>query len=384
MMISAERMADTFMDLVRIDSISREEGRLAAFLRDELTALGAVTMVDGSAAQTGSDTGNLIARIPGEGAAAPLLFSAHMDTVEPGRGITPMLTNGRFTSDGKTILGADDKSAIAILLEMLRVLKASGRPHPPLELVFSTCEEIGLLGAKHLDWSLISARQGYVLDTRDPAGLVTRAPSANRLKFTVVGRDAHAGSAPENGINAILIAAKAIARLELGRIDAETTCNLGVISGGDATNIVPKKVQVDGEVRSHNESKLEAVTQRMIEAFQEAAASYPDRREDDLPYVRIDVHPDFRRTHIPDTHAVVRMAFQAAGRLNRPLSLQIAGGGSDANVFFQQGIMTGVLGTGMTDVHSVREYVDLQDMVRACEMTLGIVAVYQENPAAYQ
>jgi len=378
-MINVHRMTDTFMDLVQIDSVSREESRLAAYLKKQLDLLGAETVVDGSAAQTGSDTGNLIARVKGSGDRAPLLFSAHMDTVEPGRGIKPVITNGRITSDGTTILGADDKSAIGILLEMLRVLKESGKPHPPMEFVFSTCEEIGLLGAKHLDWSLISARQGYVLDTRDPDGLVTRAPSANRLTFTVVGRDAHAGSAPEKGINAILIAAKAIATLDLGRLDAETTCNLGVIKGGDAINIVPKKVQVDGEVRSHDDDKLAQVTQRMIDAFQAAATSYPDRGDGDLPCVSVDVHPDFQRTHIPDDHAVVRMAFKAAERLNRPLRLQVAGGGSDANVFFQQGINTGVLGTGMTDVHSVREYVDVADMVKACEMVLEVTAIYQES-----
>lgn len=375
-MINVNRMAETFMELVRIDSVSREEGRIAAYLQNRLESLGAETVFDGSAAQTGSDTGNLIARINGSSGKMPLLFSAHMDTVEPGRGINPILKGGRITSDGTTILGADDKSAIAIFLEMLRVLKESGAPHPPMEFVFSTCEEIGLLGAKHLDWSLISARHGYVLDTRDPEGLVTRAPSANRLKFTVVGRDAHAGSAPEKGINAILIAAKAIATLELGRLDAETTCNLGVIKGGDAINIVPKMVQVDGEVRSHDDRKLAEVTQRMIDAFKAAAASYPSQNDSDLPYVTVDVHPDFKRTHIPDNHAVVRMAFSAAERLKRSISLQVAGGGSDANVFFQQGIMTGVLGTGMTDVHSVREHVDLADMVKACEMVLEVTAVY--------
>ena len=377
-MINVNRMAETFMELVRIDSVSREESRLAAYLQEQLESLGADTVFDGSAAQTGSDTGNLIARINGSGGRAPLLFSAHMDTVEPGRGINPVLKDGRITSDGTTILGADDKSAIAILLEILRVLKESGKSHPPMEFVFSTCEEIGLVGAKHLDWSLISARQGYVLDTRDPEGLVTRAPSANRLKFTVVGRDAHAGSAPEKGINAILIAAQAIAKLELGRIDSETTCNLGVINGGDAINIVPKRVQVDGEVRSHDDRKLTDVTQRMIDAFETAATSYPSD-DSELPYVTVDVHPDFKRTHIPEDHAVVQMAFTAAKRLKRPITLQVAGGGSDANVFFQRGIMAGVLGTGMTDVHSVREYIDLADMVKACEMVLEIVAIYQEN-----
>jgi tripeptide aminopeptidase len=141
---------------------------------------------------------------------------------------------------------------------------------------------------------------------------------------------------------------------------------------------------VDGEVRSHNDTKLAAVTQQMIDAFEKAAAQYPDRGDDDRPYVTVDVQPDFKRTHIPDDHAVVRMAFKAAERLDRSISLQIAGGGSDANVFFQRGIYTGVLGTGMTDVHSVREFVDLQDMVRACEMVLELTAVYQESAEQYQ
>ncbi|MGD9330618.1 MAG: M20/M25/M40 family metallo-hydrolase [Desulfobacterales bacterium] len=378
-MIDVNRMANTFMDLVRIDSVSREERRLATYLQNLLESLGADTVIDDSASQTGSDTGNLIARIAGDRDKAPLLFSAHMDTVEPGRGIHPVRKNGRITSDGTTILGADDKSAIAILLEMLRVLKVSDRPHPPLEFVFSTCEEIGLLGAKHLDWSLISAQQGYVLDTRDPEGLVTRAPAANRLKFTVLGRDAHAGSAPEKGINAILVAAQAIASLELGRLDPETTCNLGIIQGGDAINIVPKMVRVDGEVRSHDDRKLALVTQRMSDAFEKAAASYPKRDDGERPQVKVDVHPDFKRTHIADDHAVVRLACRAAERLKRSLRLQVAGGGSDANVFFQRGILTGVLGTGMTDVHSVREHVDLADMLRACELVLEIVSVFQES-----
>lgn len=383
-MIDVNRMAETFMQLVRIDSVSREEGRLAAHLQGRLASFGADTVFDGSAAGTGSDTGNLIARVDGRSDLPPLLFSAHMDTVEPGRGITPVLSEGRITSDGTTILGADDKSAIAILLEVLQVLKETGRAHPPLELVFSTCEEIGLLGAKHLDWSLITARQGYVLDTRDPDGLVIRAPSANRLTFTVSGKDAHAGSAPETGINAIWIAARAIAGLELGRIDNETTCNIGVIKGGDATNIVPKRVRVDGEVRSHDDQKLVEVTRRMVAAFENAAAAYPIDGQGDRPNVEAAVHADFTRTDIPRAHPVVRMALTAAERLQRTISLQVAGGGSDANVFFQQGIMAGVLGTGMTEVHSVREHVDLPDMVKACEMVLEIIRVYADDPEVHR
>ena len=230
--IDPHRLAQTFQTLVQLDSVSREEGRFAAALQKRLEALGVVTWIDPSSAQTGSDTGNLIGHLPGMNSRKPLLFSAHMDTVEPGRGIRPVFSDGFFGSAGDTVLGADDKSAIAILLEVLCVLKASEEAHAPIDLVFSTCEEIGLLGAKHLDFSQITAEMGYVLDARDPDRLVTRAPAANRLKLTVLGEEAHAGASPEKGINAVFIASRAIAAIQWGRLDEETTCNIGTIQGG--------------------------------------------------------------------------------------------------------------------------------------------------------
>jgi tripeptide aminopeptidase len=376
-MISAERLAETFKAMVRIDSVSRDEARFAGMLQARLAEMGIETFFDDSASRTGSNTGNLIARVPGTIDTAPLLLSAHMDTVTPGQGITPVLHDGVFTSDGTTILGSDDKSAIAILLEVLQVLKTSNRPHPPLELVFSTCEEIGLLGAKYLDYSLIRAPMGYVLDTRDPDGIVTRAPSANRLKFEIIGKEAHAGSAPEKGINAILLAARAIAGVEVGRLDEETTCNLGTIQGGEATNIVPRQVVVEGEVRSHDEGKLARVTERVVGSFRNAVASYEGRiPEMDCPRVEVSVQADFTRTHIPDDHAIVKLARLAADRLDRALEIKTAGGGSDANVFFQHGIYAGVLGTGMQDVHTLQENIALADMVKTVELVIEIINCY--------
>jgi tripeptide aminopeptidase len=376
-MINSKRLAETFKTLVEVDSVSRDEARFAALLQARLKKLGLETVFDDSAKKTGSNTGNLIARVPGTNDMAPLLLSAHMDTVTPGQGIAPVFHNGVFTSDGSTILGSDDKSAIAILLEVLEVLKAAGRAHPPLELVFSTCEEVGLLGAKYLDFSLITAPMGYVLDTRDPDGIVTRAPSANRLKFEIIGKEAHAGSAPEKGINAILLAARAMAALEVGRLDEETTCNLGTIRGGEATNIVPRQVVVEGEVRSHDEAKLARVTERIVGAFRNAVATYEGRSaEADCPRVEVEVQADFKRTHIPDDHDVVTLARQAARRLGRELGIKTAGGGSDANVFFQQGICLGVLGTGMQDVHTLQENIALADMVKTAELVIEIINCY--------
>lgn len=376
-MITPQRMTETFMDLVKIDSLSRSEGRLAAELQGRLEALGAETVFDRAHEQIGGECGNLIARFGGNRSCPPLLLNAHMDTVGPGSGIRPILTDGLFSSDGTTILGADDKSAIAILLEALTVILEDDLPHGPLEVVLTVCEEVGLLGAKHLDFSLISARLGYALDATDTAGIVTRAPAANHLEFKIHGKDAHAGAAPEKGINAIWLASRAIAAQTIGRIDHETTCNIGLIEGGIATNIVPSLVTVKGEVRSHSEQKLERATAAMVQGFESAVAAYPKPDpQSPLPRLEVSIARDFSATRIPDDHPVVTLAQQAATNLGRRLVPKATGGGADANVFFQKGIMTGVLGTGMRDMHTVRENVRLDDLLRTAELVLEIVRLH--------
>jgi tripeptide aminopeptidase len=381
-MINKERLAETFRFLVEIDSVSKEEGEICLKIQKIIESMGAETFVDHAAAKTGSDTGNLIARIPGNTYAPPLLLNAHMDTVEPGRGIRPVFSNGLFTSDGSTILGADCKSSIAIILEILRVLQEHNLPHGPLEIVFTVCEEIGLLGAKNLDFSLLSSPFGYVLDGTDINGLVTQAPSSNRLEFIVHGKDAHAGAAPEKGINAIHIASKAIAGLQLGRIDPETTCNIGVIEGGRAANIVPNRVIVKGEVRSHDSEKLALKTDEIVTAFQKAVDMIkPEVSTNGLPRLDYSVELDFAATRIMETDPVVMLAKKAASNLGRTLKTKMTGGGADANVFFSRGIMTGVLGTGMSDMHSLRESVLLDDMVKSAELVLEIIQLHsKESP----
>ncbi|MGD9974620.1 MAG: M20/M25/M40 family metallo-hydrolase, partial [Desulfatirhabdiaceae bacterium] len=365
-MINSNRLANTFQSLVQIDSVSRNEAQICQELQSILKSLGASTRVDNSQQDTGSNTGNLVARFSGNVQTAPLLLNAHMDTVEPGNGVKPVFQNGVFKSDGTTILGADDKSAIAILLEVLTVIQENQLPHGPLEVVLTVCEEIGLLGAKHLDMSLITATYGYALDATDTRGVITRAPGANKLEFVVHGKDAHAGAAPDKGINAILIAAKAIAALKLGRIDHETTCNIGIIQGGIATNIVPPRVSVKGEVRSHDPFKLKDITRFMTAAFEDAVKHYIPVTEDvGRPSLETHIESDFVGTHIPDDHPVVSLAMNAARNLGQPMVTKITGGGADANVFFERGIMTGVLGTGMRDMHTVRESIELSDMVTA-------------------
>lgn len=378
--IRPNRLKETFIQLVQIDSISLEEGELCRFLQSRLEHLGADTFVDRAGPKIGGNSGNLIARLDGAIDVPPLLICAHMDTVEPGRGVHVDFSRGRFRSRGDTVLGADDKSAIAIILEMVCALREDARSHGPLELVFTVGEEVGLLGAKHLDHRVLKARFGYVLDTSDTDGLVTRAPASNQIGCQVLGLAAHAGAEPERGINAISLASKAIAGLKLGRLDDETTCNIGLIQGGCATNIVPEKVQVKGEVRSHDTTKLERVTQNILEAFKSTIADYPTRGTPaERPQLKTTVEREFDALRIADDHAVVELAREAAQRLGRRLTTKTSGGGSDANVFFPKGIVAGILGTGMQDVHTVRESVELVEMVRAAELLEEIVRLHSRR-----
>lgn len=374
MTVNRQRLADTFDALVRIDSESKNEGAVSEFISGLFSKLGAEMISDHSRAETGSNTGNLLARFTGKPGLEPLLIGAHMDTVTPGRGIVPVLRDGVFFSEGETILGSDDKSAIAIMYETVCVLQETGIEFCPLELVFTVCEEIGLIGAKHFDFSLLQARSGYMLDASNTAGIVTRAPAANRLEFVIHGKDAHAGAHPEDGVNAISVAAKAIARLEPGRVDEETTYNIGLIQGGQATNIVPAMVTITGEVRSQRDDKLDQLTDQIVTVFRETVAEEAERSaHEGFPYLEVSVANDFKSFHIPSDHRVVKTASRAAAALGFNIVETVSGGGSDANVFFQHGITAGVLGTGMTDIHSVRENVALDDMALAAELLIEIV-----------
>jgi tripeptide aminopeptidase len=373
-MINEERLARTFASLVEIDSVSWKEGQIAETLKNIMEELGAATLFDQAGEKINGESGNLIAKFAGTTKAPTLLLNAHMDTVQPGEGIKVVFENGIFKSDGTTILGADDKSAVAVIIEILRVIKENDISHGPLEVVFTVCEEVGLQGAKNLDYSLLTAKFGYALDATDTEGIIVRAPAANRLEFEVIGKDAHAGAAPEKGINAISLAGKAIADLELGRIDEETSCNIGIIEGGIATNIVPRQVIVKGEVRSHNLEKLEKLTDEIVSSFKNVVQeARRESKTNGLPDLNVKVINDFPRTDLPKDHPVVRLARTAAENLGRKMRTKVTGGGADANIFFGKGIMTGVLGTGMREMHSVREYVSIEDMIKTAELVVEII-----------
>lgn len=379
MPINPERLAAVFVQLCEIDSPSRREKPLADHLKELFrTEFKVEILEDDSAAQTGSDSGNLFIRFPGQGngAAPSLFFNCHLDTVEPARGVRVRRQGDTFYSAGPTVLGADDKAGIAMLIEMARVLKEEGADHPPFEFVFTTCEEIGLLGAKHLDHRLINSRMGYALDSAGIDLAVVGAPAANHFSATIQGLAAHAGLHPENGISAIRIAAEAIAAIRLGRLDEESTANVGRIAGGTATNIVPAEVRIDGEVRSHCENKLGEHTAAIVAAFQMAVAHHrqPGRGGENAP-PRLDfqVVRQFPAMHLTESDPVVRRLSQAAERLGRRLDFTVAGGGSDANILNGYGLPTVILGIGMTDVHTTDESVRLPDLVRTTELLVSLV-----------
>ncbi len=334
-MINTRRMGELFIRLAEIDSVSYHESEIAAELETMFKALGAKVFYDNAAAQIGGDCSNLVARFPGNVDVPPIFLCGHMDTVEPGKGVKVKFENGIFTSAGNTILGSDDKSALAIILEIIQTIQEQNLPCPPIEVLCTVCEENGLVGAKHFDYSLLNAKFGYVLDSTDTEGIVTRAPAAKKIQVHVYGKAAHAGSAPENGVNAIYVASRAISKLQLGRIDSETTCNLGIIKGGVATNIVPDHVFIDGEARSHNMGTLEQVVGNIVAAFEETAA---DLRKiyGEFPKVQVDVEEDFSNTNIPEDHLTVRLARKAAENLGQSLASKTIGGAADANIFFEK------------------------------------------------
>jgi tripeptide aminopeptidase len=372
--INRDRLADTFRQLVLIDSPSREEGAVADWIKGTLKEeIGAEVIEDQSLGQTGSENGNIIARIPGTEKVVPLFFNAHLDTVEPGRGIKIILKDGIFHSDGSTVLGADDKAAVAILIEVARLLKEHRVSHGPIEFLFTVCEEIGLLGAKSLDPALLEARAGYALDSSDPEVLINQAPCAIRFKVRIVGKAAHAGLHPELGINAIQVAARALAEVPLGRIDEYTTANVGLIHGGKATNIVPEEVELEGEIRSHNPQKLREVQDRVLGTFHRIALDFRPVGNPGLPLVKTEVIDDYPLMSVSEEHPLITTAEKAAKGLGRKLRLDMTGGGSDANIFNAKGIATVIMGIGMQDVHTTSEHISLDDMTATAELVLEII-----------
>jgi tripeptide aminopeptidase len=381
-MINQERLKNLLIELIRIDSLSRRERDMAIRLKREMEAIGAEVSIDDAGNKVGGNTGNVIVHWPGTAAGArPFLLSAHMDTVAPGEGVAPILTGTILKSDGRTVLGGDDKSGVAIICEVLRAIKENNVPCGPVDVVFTICEEAGLIGAKCLDVSRLRARTGLVLDSDSVGFLFTRAPAANRFEIEVRGLEAHAGVCPEKGISAIKVAAEGIAKMRLGRIDNETTANIGVIEGGVAVNIVPNSVILRGEARSHSEAKLSAQTEHMVQCLKEAAARHEVTLGDHVHRATVEarIERDYDSLNVSDDAPLVRLVRKAGKNLGIDIQTQATGGGCDANVFNRKGLEVANLSTGMRDIHTVNEWLDLNDLYLSAAMVFEIVRLNTEE-----
>jgi len=357
----SERMIEQFMEMVRIDSESGNEAAMMEYLRGEFVLMGAEAIID--------HYGNLIARFPEKGCSgkAPILLSCHADTVQPGRGIEPVLKDGVIRSAGETILGADDKAGIAEMLEALRTAEV----HPPVEVAISRQEEVGLLGVKNMDFSLITARAGFLLDNDTLDTIVIGGPSYFAIDVEVKGRAAHAGMEPEKGINAIQAASKAIAALELGRLDTDTTANVGVIKGGLIRNGVPDSAGFLAEARSLDHEKGQALADRMVETIRAEVEGYG-------AMVEIRVDNLCRAVDIPEDSATVEISKKALRTVGIDAKTTFITGFTDASIYNNQGIEVAVVGIGAQGEHSTDERIAVADMEKALRMIVEILRLCSE------
>jgi tripeptide aminopeptidase len=347
-------------------------------VREAVRETGADVRVDDAGRAVGGNSGNVIARLPATGSsAAPLLLCAHMDTVTPGAGVKPTREDGRIRSDGTTILGGDDKSGVAVIVEVLRVLAEQRPPHGEIEAVFTICEEAGLLGAKHIDVSSLRAREALVLDAPTPRELVVKAPAADRFEFVVHGLESHAGMAPEAGISAVRVAAEAIAAMPLGRVDEITTSNVVIAEGSGPINVVPNRCVIQGEARSHDVARLEAAMSAIRRAVQDAASRHvvTVRGKTVRAWIEERCEREYDAMNVPVDAPIVKLLSDAARDLGRPLHTVTIGGGSDANVFNARGIPAPILGTGMREIHTVNEWLDLEDFYACAELVMRAVTL---------
>lgn len=367
-MIKQDRLLKSFLSLVQIDSPSGEETAMAKHVAKLLKDLGGNVQFD--------SYGNVIAKFPAtgrpssgrKGEGEPIMLNAHLDTVEPGRHIKPIVEGDKIVSDGTTILGGDPKAGVSAILEALSSLKEDKSKHLPLEVVLTLGEETGLLGAVNLDYSLLEAKRGVTIDGEASVGnILSAGPGYNRVDVTIIGRAAHAGAEPEKGISAIKIAAEIIDKLEVGRIDHETTANIGLIEGGSARNAVPERVHFKAEIRSRDLNKLEKHAAHFQEIFDQTFKKYPGAK------IELHMEREFNPYVFDENHRVIQLVTKVLKQIGVKPKLEPSGGGTDVNIFHTHGIEAVCVGNGDYEAHTTREYVLISEMVETakfCEQLL--------------
>jgi tripeptide aminopeptidase len=361
-----ERLHETFAALCRIESPSGHERVCADWVISELRAIGLGVHEDEAGPRVGSDTGNLLARIAGTGSES-ILICTHLDTVPPAAPIEPVLMDGGWENANEGILGADNKAAVAVALELARALLSSEPPAVGVELLFTVCEEVALLGAGQFEVGRLRSRFGYVFDHASPIGeIVLAAPTYFRIAAELRGRAAHAGIRPENGRSAIAAAARGIASMRLGRLDRETTANVGTIAGGTNANVVPERCQIEAETRSLDEARVEGVATEMIDHLQEAA----DAAECDLDVTVERMFKGYKTRSREPQVALAERALDACGYEPRHI---VTGGGSDANAFQAAGFPCTNLANGTERNHEPGERVSVDALEGMLEVAIALI-----------
>jgi len=367
-MINKSRLLKTFLDLININSPSKEERKAGDFVKNTLENLGFDVFEDNAGQIINGNCGNIIASKKGNNKIAPLILNAHIDTVESTENINVIIENSIIKTDGKTILGADDKAGVAAIIEGIHSYFESDMDFGDLQVIFTVSEETGLEGAKNMDFSLINKDSFlFAFDSGKPVcSIVTGAPSHSTMKFEIFGKSAHAGMCPEEGINSIACASKAISTLKFGRIDHETTCNVGIISGGTKSNVVPEYTEVIIEARSRNEEKLNILEEKIINAFEVSAFE-----------MNAKIKNHISREYIAFTHNtsddICQLAIESARAVGIEPDFEISGGGFDANCFNLAGIKAAAIGTGYENVHSKEEFISICDLEKSAEYVFALI-----------
>ena len=360
--INKKRLVKTFVDLAKIPSPSWKEAAVADYIIEKLKPLKA----DCKLYPCGGSH-NLLARIEGDKSRKPLLFSCHMDTVTPCENVVPVVTDTKITSDGTTILGADDKSAIAVFLESINIIKENNAPHGPIEFLFSCAEEVGLNGVKGFDLSVLNAKYAFIFDSEGNIGrIILKSPKQFTMNVTLTGRAAHAGIAPEKGINSIRVSSEIISRIPNGRIDEETTVNVGIISGGQASNIVPEETSFELEVRSMNGKKLRNIVSDIDRIIRAVSKEYKAKPS-------ISKRHEYSGFSISRDSAIVKIIDKAVRKIGLTPLYEASGGGSDTNIINRAGIKAVNLSIGMRKVHTKDEFILINDLVDGARLILSII-----------
>ena len=372
--VDEQRLLDLFIELAKIDGPSGKEQKVADYLKNALTDLGFTFDFDEAHKEFGGEVGNLIAYKEGTDVTVPpLFFSTHMDTVLPTKNLKPVIKDGIIYSDGTTILGADDRAALAAYIEAVRAVIESGIPHGPIELVLTVNEQPGLVGARHLDYSKPKSKVGYIFDSSGDVGqTILKGPYSSRIWMKVKGNTAHIALNSEDGNNAFLIAAAGLIEMKLGEIDDETVANVGIIKGGELTSIIPGEVIIGGEVRSFSKEKLDRQLQHMEESMKASAEAHGGS-------VEVTVEKKYSGFSIPEEHILTKTVLKAAGTINVKPYLTQTLGGADTNVLNENGLTCLTLGLGFQNIHSFRECISEENLYNTGRLTAALIQRWQES-----